>query len=178
MSQSPVAKRYAEALFQLAQAHNSVDAVTADMAEIKKVLADNKELNVLLVSPQIPAAQKRQMFDTIFAGAQQIVLNALKVILDKGRINELPEIVNEFMTIAYNASGAAEAVVYSTTTLTEDELNRISTTFAQKVGKTTLHITNEIDPSLLGGIKVQVGNLIYDSTIATKLENLKRTLIG
>ncbi|HIX41723.1 ATP synthase F0F1 subunit delta [Kurthia sp. 3B1D] len=178
MSQSPAAKRYAEALFQLANSTNSVEAVTANVAEIKKVLGEDNSLMVLLDSPQIPATQKRQLFDTVFAGAEQIVLNALKVILDKGRIHELPAIISEYMTLAYNASGAAEAVVYSTTTLTEDELNRISATFAKKVGKDTLHITNVIDPSLLGGIKVQVGNLIYDSTIATKLESLKRTLIG
>ncbi len=178
MSQSPAAKRYAEALFQLAQKNNTVDAVSTDMAEIKKVLEGNKELMVLLDSPKITTEQKRQMFDTLFAGAQTIVLNALKVVLDKGRIHELPAIVDAFMTLSYDASGAAEAVVYSTTTLSEDELTRISTTFAKKVGKEKLHITNKIDPSLLGGVKVQVGNLIYDSTVATKLESLRRTLIG
>ena len=90
MSQSPAAKRYAEALFQLANSTNSVAAVTADVTEIKKVLGENKELMILLDSPKIPTTQKRQLFDTVFAGAEQIVLNALKVILDKGRIHELP----------------------------------------------------------------------------------------
>ena len=77
-----------------------------------------------------------------------------------------------------NAQGVAEAKVYSTRELTEDERARISTVFSKNVGKQSLRIENIVDPSLLGGIRIQIGNRIYDSSLSTKLDRLKRNLIG
>lgn len=76
------------------------------------------------------------------------------------------------------ALGSAEATVYSTRELTDSEKNEISTAFAKLVGKEKLIIKNVIEPSLLGGVRVQIGNYIFDNTVANKLEGLKRTLVG
>ena len=67
-------------------------------------------------------------------------------------------LVNEFNAYANDAAGVAEAKVYSTRPLTADESQAISTAFAQKVGKQSLRIENIIDPSLIGGIRLQIGN--------------------
>lgn len=72
----------------------------------------------------------------------------------------------------------ADATVFSTRALSAEESANISTAFAKLVGKQSLNITNEIDPTLLGGIRVQIGNHIYDSSVVNKLERLKRELIG
>ena len=94
--------------------------------------------------------------------------------LEKKRINEIVNIVDEFIDFANDAAGIAEAKVYSTRPLTEDESAAISTAFAKKVGKQSLRIENIIDPTLIGGIRLQIGNRIYDSSLASKLERLKR----
>ncbi|MFJ8263082.1 F0F1 ATP synthase subunit delta [Rummeliibacillus sp. NPDC094406] len=178
MSQSTAANRYAKALFQLAQEHNLLNEVTEDLREVKIAFGENGNLFQLLDSPKIETDKKKEMLSELFASVQPIIVNALKLLVDKKRIHEVVSVIDAFVAQANDAQGVADAVVFSTRTLAEEEKQRISTAFAQKVGKNALHITNEIDASLLGGIRVQIGNQIYDNSVATKLAGLKRELIG
>lgn len=178
MSQSVVAKRYALALFELAQKNGQTGPIQEDLLELKKVFLTNKELGQLLDSPRLKAAKKKELLADLFKGANQLILNTLFLMLDKKRMNEVVNLVNEFTAYSNDAAGIAEAKVYSTRPLTADESQAISTAFAQKIGKQALRIENIIDPSLLGGIRLQIGNIIYDSSVSAKLERLKRDLIG
>ena len=76
------------------------------------------------------------------------------------------------------AQGYAEATVYSTRALTDAEKEEVSSAFGKLVGKSKLNITNVIDASLIGGVRVQIGNYTFDNTIAAKLEGLKKVLVG
>lgn len=178
MSQSTAANRYAKALFQLAQEKNVLKQVTEDLREVKIAFEGNKELFILLDSPKIDTNKKKAMLSELFASVQPIIVNALKLLIDKKRIHEVVSVIDAFVALANDVQGVADAVIFSTRTLTEDEKQRISTSFSKKVGKNALNITNEIDASILGGIRVQIGNQIYDNSVATKLAGLKRELIG
>ena len=178
MSQSVAAKRYALALFELAQKNGQTGPIQEDLRELKKVFLDNKELGQLLESPKITNGKKERNASRSFKGANPLILNTLFVLLDKKRINEVVHVVDEFNAFANDAAGVAEAKVYSTRPLTEEESEAISNAFARKVGKQSLRIENIIDPSLIGGIRLQIGNRIYDSSVSAKLERLKRDLIG
>lgn len=175
---SQVAKRYAEALFQLANEKGIVSEVSADLKELKTVFTSNNELISVLSAPKVSAKTKKEMIQNIFASAQPAVINTLKLLVDKKRINELVEVAESYELLAAAASGTAQATVYSTRELTDEEREAISRSFGQLVGVEKLNITNEINPSLIGGIRVQIGNYIFDSTVAAKLEGLKRTLVG
>lgn len=118
------------------------------------------------------------MVAEIFAGATTEVVHTVQLLVEKKRVNELKLIANAYAELAAQAQGTADATVFSTRELSTEESTNISTVFAKLVGKQSLNITNEIDPSLLGGIRVQIGNHIYDSSVANKLERLKRELIG
>lgn len=178
MSQSIAAKRYALALFELAQSKGQASSIQEELHELKKVFLDNKELEQLLDSPKLSSAKKKQLMGDLFEGANPYILNTLFVMLDRKRINEVVGLVDEFNEAANNAAGIAEAKVYSTRSLSAEESQSISNVFAQRVGKQSLRIENIIDPSLLGGIRLQIGNRIYDSSVSSKLERLKRDLIG
>lgn len=178
MSQSVVAKRYAQALFELAQKNGQTGPIQEDLRELKIVFQTNKELGQLLNSPRLKAAKKKELMADLFKGANQLILNTLFIMLDKKRMDEVVNLVDEFTAYANDAAGIAEAKVYSTRPLTADESQAISTAFAQKIGKQALRIENIIEPGLLGGIRLQIGNIIYDSSVSTKLERLKRDLIG
>jgi F-type H+-transporting ATPase subunit delta len=178
MSQSVVAKRYALALFELAQKNGQTSPIQQDLIELKKVFQTNKELGQLLDSPRLKAAKKKELMANLFKGANPLILNTLFLMLDKDRMDEVVNLVNEFIAYSNDAAGIAEAKVYSTRILTADESEAISTAFAKKIGKTALQIENIIDPSLIGGIRLQIGNMIYDSSVSAKLERLKRDLIG
>ncbi|MEK5067216.1 F0F1 ATP synthase subunit delta [Sporosarcina sp. FSL K6-1508] len=178
MSQSVAAKRYAQALFELAQKNGQTGPIQEDLIELKKVFQTNKELGQLLDSPRLKTAKKKELLADLFKGANQLILNTLFVMIDKKRIDEVVNLVDEFTAFSNDAAGIAEAKVYSTRLLTADESQAISTAFAQKIGKQALRIENIIDPSLIGGIRLQIGNNIYDSSVSAKLERLKRDLIG
>lgn len=178
MSQSVIAKRYATALFQAANQTGQATAIQQELNEIVKVFTGKDGLEQLISSPKLPLAKKKELLTQFFAGANQLILNTLFVLLDAKRFDEVANLVNEYNTLANDASGVAEAQVFSTRPLTDEESASISNTFAHKVGKQSLAIENIIDPSLVGGIRLQIGNQIYDSSIRAKLDRLQRELLG
>ncbi|PID15153.1 MULTISPECIES: F0F1 ATP synthase subunit delta [unclassified Sporosarcina] len=178
MSQSVIAKRYAVALFEAAQEKQQTLSVQADLKELQKVFADEKQFDELLISPKFSIEKKKELIGQLFNGANQLVLNTLYVLIDAGRIEEIGNLIEDFQELANEASGVAEAKVYSTRLLSVEESTAISTAFAHKVGKQSLHIENIIDPSLIGGIRLQIGNQIYDSSVSAKLARLERQLIN
>ncbi|MEG0381151.1 MAG: F0F1 ATP synthase subunit delta [Kurthia sp.] len=178
MSNSTVANRYAQALFELAQEKNILSEVGSDLKELTKVMKETPELLALLSAPKFTIEKKKQIVAEVFAGVTSEVLHTLQLLIEKNRVNEAANLAEAYTLLAANAQGTAEATVYSTRALTAEESVSISTAFAKRVGKNSLTITNEIDPSLLGGIRIQIGNHIYDSSVVSKLERLKRELIG
>lgn len=178
MSNSTVAKRYAQALFEIAQQKNILAEVGADLNELTKVITQSTDFLTLLNAPKFSIERKKQMVAEIFASATPEVLHTVQLLVEKKRVNEVKLIADAYAELAAQAQGSADATVFSTRALSAEESAKISAAFAQLVGKQSLNITNEIDPSLLGGIRVQIGNHIYDSSVANKLERLKRELIG
>lgn len=178
MSNSTVAKRYALALFELAQEKNLLAEVGADLKELTKVVESSPELLTLLGAPKFSIERKKQIIAEIFAGSTPAFLHTIQLLVEKKRINEVKQLAEAYVDLAAAAQGTAEATVYSTRPLSAEESESISAAFAKRVGKQSLTITNEIDPSLIGGVRIQIGNHIYDSSVASKLERLKRELIG
>lgn len=178
MSQSTAAKRYALALFELAQQHNQLTSIEEDLREVKVVFKENQELQVLLATPKLSLSRKKEIIRELFAKANPLVVNTLQVLIDRSRINETVAVATEFAKLANEAQGIEDAKVFSTRPLTDDERAAISSAFAHKVGKQSLRIENEIDPSLIGGMRLQIGNRIFDSSVSTKLDRLKKQLIG
>ena len=178
MSQSVAAERYALALFELAQEKGQTVSVLEDLRELKKVYVDNTELEQLLENPKLQMVKKKALLLELFKGINPLVLNTLYVLLDRNRMNEIVNVVDLFNKMSNDAAGIAEAKVYSTRPLTDEESASISNAFARKIGKQSLKIENIIDSSLIGGIRLQIGNIIYDSSVSGKLDRLKKDLIG
>lgn len=177
MSTSIVANRYALALFKAAEEKGQIDAIQQELIEIKTVFQNNSALEELLHTPRLSNAKKKELLAQVLSGANQLVQNAIFVLLDKKRIEEVLNFVDEFTTIANDAAGVAEAKVYSVHALTEEETSAISAAFAAKIGKQSLRIENIIDASLIGGIRIQIGNQIFDSSLSGKLNRLRKDLI-
>lgn len=178
MSQSTVANRYAQAIFELAANQNILAEVGSDLHELKEVIATNDEFMALLSAPKISTDRKKELIAQILAGAQPIVINMVQFLIEKKRLNELYAVAEQYQALSAAAQGAADAKVYSTRELTEVERAEISAAFGKLVGKEQLNITNIIDASLIGGVRVQIGNYIFDSTVVSKLEDLKRVLVS
>ncbi|MFD0826590.1 F0F1 ATP synthase subunit delta [Neobacillus sp. M.A.Huq-85] len=178
MSNSIVAKRYASALFQIAKEQQILSAVEEDLRVVKEVIQTNKDLKAVLSSLKLSKENKKAILKQAFANINGFVVNTLMILMDRHREGEIVEVVNQFIELAYEASGVAEAEVSSVRPLSDAEREAISATFAAKVGKQSLRIENIVDSELLGGVKVRIGNRIYDGSLRGKLDRLQRKLLS
>lgn len=176
MSKSGAAKRYAIALFELAKENNQVAKFEQELRVVKQVVGENKELLNVLESPKLSLADKQAFVSTLSAHASVTVLNTLKLLVERGRADEIPAVCDEFIELSNEERGVADAIVYSVRPLTQSEQENVSKTFSRKVGKLTLNIENIVDPSLLGGLKVRIGNRIFDGSLRGKLNRLEKQL--
>lgn len=176
MNKQIVAKRYASALFEIAKEQQLLDQLEAELRTIKQVFAENGEFLSLLNHPKLAVAKKKALLKEVFADVSVPLQNTLMLLLDRHRLDIVTELADEFVALANEARGVAEATVYSVRPLTEDEKQALSEVFAKKIGKATLRLENIIDPSLIGGVKLRIGNRIYDGSVSGKLERLQRQL--
>ena len=178
MSNELVAKRYANALFEIATEQNLVETVEHDLHVVKKEYVQNVELHKFLQHPGITKESKKSVLNETFSSISETVLNLICLLVDRQRLNIIPDLENEYVLIANDARNIADATVYSVNEMPKEELDKIGALFAQKLNKNAVRITNEIDPSLIGGYKVRVGNRIFDGSLKNKLGRMERELIA
>ncbi|SFE61251.1 F0F1 ATP synthase subunit delta [Alteribacillus iranensis] len=177
MSSIAAANRYAVALFDLAKEQNILDDISAELKVVKQVFQENDTLQKLLQHPKVSSDQKQQLIEESFTGLSVPMGNLLKLLLKKQRMDAITYIVDKFQELLEEERKVANAVVYTVKPLTSEEETMISTTFSKKLGKDTLHITNEIDPSIIGGMKIQIGDTIFDGSVKGQLNRLERELV-
>jgi F-type H+-transporting ATPase subunit delta len=178
MMGSMVARRYALALFQLAGEQQLIDTVEEELRVVKEVFFVNEDLKAVLQSPKVSREKKKVILSTAFAAVNPLVLNTLMLLVDRHRENEIIDVANEFSELANEERGVEAANVFSVRPLTDDERTALSVSFAKKIGKKSLQIENIVDSDLLGGIKIRIGNRIFDGSLRGKLDRLERTLLG
>lgn len=176
MSQNIVAERYALALFQLAKEQNIVQKLEEELRVIRKSVKENPAFITLLTTPNLSLHEKKNVLQSVFSGVSPIVSHTLMLLLDRHRQKDIADVADAFIAFANKESGIEEAKVYSIRPLTAQETEAISASFAAKVGKRSLNIENIVDTNLLGGLKVRIGNRIFDGSLRGKLDRLGRTL--
>lgn len=177
MSQVIVAKRYADALFQLAEENNLTDQFIEELNVVKSVFEQNEKLSVLLASPNATISEKTALIDTAFASVHLHIKNGLKIMVERRRSNVILQMVEEFVNLYNDKNDIAYAVVSSVRELSPVELTNVETTFKKLLNKKSLIIDNKVDESLLGGLRIRVGNTIYDGSLSNKLKRIEQNLL-
>lgn len=178
MNGSMVAKRYALALFQIAREKQLLEKIEEELRVLKEVLYLNEELTAVLKSPKLSKEKKKEILSTSFSSLNPIILNTLLLMVDRHRQDEMIAVADTFIELANEERGIEEADVYSIRPLSDDEKAALSSSFAAKIGKKSLEIENIVDSNLLGGLKIRIGNRIFDGSLQGKLERLERQLLG
>ncbi|WP_409303210.1 F0F1 ATP synthase subunit delta [Peribacillus sp. SCS-155] len=178
MSDIAVAKRYATALFELAKEQNLLDETVEELRAVREVFSGNDDLLAFLQHPKVNAERKKQFIAESFANLSTLVRNTLLLMTDRHRTDVISQMAVDFIELANEEKSVAEATIYTVRPLTESEQQAVSAAFAAKVGKRTLRIENIVDRSVLGGIKLRIGNRIFDGSVSGKLERLERELLG
>ena len=177
MSEAVVAKRYADALFQLGHEKDLLDKLVKELRVVKDVFEDNDELYTFLKHPRVDHGKKKQLLEEAFKGLQDVVVNTLKILVDRHRVDITPSIIDLFIEKVNDAKGIAEASVYSVRELSGKELKNLESNLAKKFNKKEVKVTNIVDSSILGGLKIRVGNTIFDGTISGKLSRIERNIV-
>jgi F-type H+-transporting ATPase subunit delta len=169
--------QYANALADVALAEGQIARVLQQFADFLAAYRVSAELRNLLASPAVGKAEKRRVAETLSArlGAGKIVRNFLFVVIDHQRTPLLPEIFECFEKVVREREGVAEAEVFSPSPLDEGQKRDMTRALEQLTGK-KVEAKFSIDPKLLGGAAVRVGDTIYDGSLRNRLRELRERL--
>jgi F-type H+-transporting ATPase subunit delta len=171
-----VAKRYAKALFELAQAQNQIAQVEEELSQVVGIIRDNLDMEKLLTHPNIDTSKKVIFLKQLFEGkVLDIVLSTICLLVERRREELLSALLEDFVIIANEALGQALAIVTTPLALTESEASDIAARFSKISGK-KIQVSSIIDPSLLGGLTVRIGDRLYDGSLSGKLARLEKSL--
>lgn len=172
-----VAERYAQGLFELARENQSATEKKAQAEVILLALEQNPEVSVFLRAVKISKEEKKSFIDAVFGNAADIdMIHFLKLLIDKGRINYLKDILQHFLDLVNDMLMIRKATVWSARPLKAEDLDRIRVSLEKK-HKTKIILENKINPDLIAGIKVTVGNTVTDVTMKNRIESMKETLL-
>lgn len=168
------ARRYAEAIFDIARSHDSFDKWLADLVAIAEAQQDH-ELGKVLASPAVEFAVKDRVVAQTLPDLSPEAHNLVKLLLRRGRLGLAPQIAAHFRLMLNDFRGIATAQVTSAVPLTDGELAAVSGRLAAMVGRKVL-VEPEVDPSIMGGIVARIGDQLIDASVKGRLEALKKRL--
>ena len=168
-----IARPYAEALFKAAKSDLAVTAVWLDAVT---AVAANPQLQQFASNPNASAAQVLELLTSVSkVNLPAQGKNFLETIIDNGRVNALPEIAVQFRALKNAQGGTADAIVYSAFAIDGAALADVSTLLEKRFGR-KLNLTVAIEPELIGGIRVVVGDEVLDTSVKARLDQMKVAL--
>jgi F-type H+-transporting ATPase subunit delta len=166
------AKRYARAVFDLAVEERDIDDWNRRLEQLREVLSD-ETVAAALMNPTIPSERRMELVDA--ASLDPDAANLAKLLIDSKRVKEIDGIVVEFQRLADEAAGRVHATVTTAVELRREDSDRVASQLSQRLGK-EVSMRVEVDPRILGGLKLQYGDRLIDASVATRLQQLRRRL--
>lgn len=174
-----VAGRYASALFDLANEQNQLDEVDKDLGKFQAMLDQSDDLNRLVQSPAFAAEEQERALGAVldWAAIGATAGNFLKVVTRNRRLFAAEDMIKSYRALLARHRGEVVAEVKSAVALSEAQLAALKDKLKSANGK-DVRLDASVDPSLLGGLVIKVGSRMFDSSLRTKLANLKVVLKG
>ncbi len=177
MNDAGVARRYAQALFMLADESQNVDKIAQDLAFASETIYGNEELAQAFTGVQFSLSGKKNAIAKVFDGqVDRIVVNFLQLLIEKGRAGYLRDIQKAYGKLLDERNGIADATVTSAYPLKEEDAKNIAMALGKAVGK-TIRLEVVVDPSLVAGVKLQYGDTIIDGSVEARLESMRKRLM-
>jgi F-type H+-transporting ATPase subunit delta len=172
-----LARRYVLPLFEVARDRNLLDRIAGDLKQLSETLLSSEELRTFVDSPTIARTVKREVLGTLFKDASEFTLNFMRVAIDKKRSEIFILSSKLFDELVSKHRGETHGVVQSAQPLDEASFASIEKAVSSRFS-TRVILKRTVDPALLGGVRVQVGNQVIDASIRGRLEKLKGILAG
>lgn len=170
-----VAKRYAKALFEVAEEQQQVVETEQQLGAFVQAVSGDADIRGFIYSRNVPESVKLQVLVESFTGKLSApVLNTIKLLIQRGRADLFGALLDGYLAIQEEKLGIADAKVYSAYALSDGEKAVVAKQFGARVNK-TIRVENVVDPELLGGLKVVIGDTMFDGSVAGRLERLEKS---
>jgi F-type H+-transporting ATPase subunit delta len=170
-------RRYAEAAFEVATRDGTLDRWRADLDIAANIAGDQRSLDVL-ANPAISVERRATALDQLLVDqVSGQTANLVRLLLRRGRIEDLPRVAAEYRRLDDRRQGITHATATSASELTQDEIRELTARLEQSTGG-RIALDVEVDPSLLGGLVVRVGDRLIDGSVRGRLERLRNQLIS
>ncbi|MGB2086296.1 MAG: ATP synthase F1 subunit delta [Flavobacteriaceae bacterium] len=175
MKNTRAALRYAKAALSTSLDRNKEDVVAQDMQQIVTVFSENAPLRFYLENPVVAESAKRESLQKIFSTLSPLSTQLIELLCTNNRIDLLDQVAEAYLSLLKKHQGKATAVVTTAVAITP-ALKKIILKKAQDLSTAEINLENIIDPSLLGGFILRIGDLQYNASVAHQLDQLKREL--
>lgn len=178
MLQDRIAKRYAKSLFDLANEHNNVGSLMDELKSIENLYDDSPDFRAFLRSPVINFIKKAEIIEAIFQGkCQDMLLKFMVLLARKGRIAVLIWIIQEFRKLYNLKNNITDVLLVSAFPLSAETRQNLIKKVELDL-KTKVETREKVNPDLIGGFQLKIGNTMYDGSIASALNKLQTSMLN
>jgi F-type H+-transporting ATPase subunit delta len=170
-----IARVYAEALFGVAKEKGNLDAIREQLGEFADALANNREMQLFFFSPYFSSAEKGDGLGKAITGAEPELVNFLELLIDKHRMPVIFRMRRQFDSLWDKENKRLGVTVTSAVELDPEVAKRIGSEIEEQTGN-QVELESRVDPDILGGLVVQVGNMVLDTSIRNRLEKLRKSV--
>jgi F-type H+-transporting ATPase subunit delta len=168
-----IAKVYARSLFEVAVEQDKLDVVKEQLGQFADALAGNREVAVFFFSPYFSAEEKKDGLHRAVEGAEPIFLNFLEALIERHRTPAIYRIRTDFDLLYDKTNKLLPVQLTSAVELDPELVKSLGASIGEQTGN-EIELSSNVDPEILGGIVLRVGNFILDASIKTRLEQLRR----
>lgn len=172
---SDAARVYAEALFEAGKDKGKLDSLQSQLAQFVDAVDRNRDLQVFLFSPYLSSADKREGLERSISGAEPELINFLELLIEKHRMPEIFRIRRELDELWKKENRRLDVTVTSAVDLDQAVVEKIGAEVERQTGE-QVELSSRVDDGILGGIVLQVGNMVLDASIRSRLEKLRKTV--
>ncbi len=171
-----IAEVYSRALFEVAKEHDVLDRVHDELGQFADALNEDRDLQVFLFSPYFSSEEKKDGVRRIVTDADERLLNFLELLAERHRMPVLFRIRRSFDAMWAEENRLLAVTVTSAVELDEGLVAEIGRRIQEQTGR-RVELSSNIDPDVLGGLRVQVGNMVLDATVRNRLERIRKQVI-
>jgi F-type H+-transporting ATPase subunit delta len=168
-----IAAVYARSLFEVAKEHDKLDLVREQLGAFADALSETRELQVFFFSPYFATAEKEDGLDRVVSGADPVVVNFLKLLIEKHRMPVLFRVRANYEALWEDENKLLPVRITSAVALDQQIVSQLGDRIAEQTDR-KVDVAADVDPDLLGGIVVRVGNSVLDASVRNRLEQLRR----
>ena len=168
-----IATVYARSLFEVATEQDKLDLVREQVGEFADAVSENRELQIFLFSPYFSTEEKKDGLDRALTDVDPVVENFFKLLIEKHRMPVIFRIRAEYDQLWEEENKLLPVEITSAVELPEETIKQLGDQISEQTGR-TVELSSSVNPDILGGIVVQVGNSVLDASIRNRLEQLRR----